>query len=165
LIRIRSDGEKHWALVHDILGRFLITALFYDFATRQELGYEAARDSEHLRFLILREISKEPILGERAYRSIGEDFATSIFKIDPDHGRPAFASFWPEVLAALGEMPRPLRDGSRVFRHHAAVSRRRIAKLDERLYAVTPKDRVRLLKESSGRYQLCTNVYRIHARL
>jgi len=148
LTRIRSNGEKHWALVHDVLGRFLINALFYDFPVRQALGLEGARDSEHLRFLILRDISQETVLGERAYRSLGEDFATSILKIDPDHGHAAFATIWREVLKALDEMPRPLRDGSRVFRHHTAVSRRRIAKLDERLYDINDVDRVQLLKQA-----------------
>ena len=146
LVRITANAEKHWALVHDILGRFLINALFYDFATREEFGFADARDAEHLRFLLLRKISRKPALGERAYRSIGEEFATSIFKIDPDHGHGSFAPLWREVLDALDKMPRSLRDTSRVFRHHTAISRRRIALLDENLYSVTIRDRIGLLK-------------------
>src|SRR3954464_14542226 len=38
LVSVRSDGQKHWALVHDILGRLLINALFYDFSLRSALG-------------------------------------------------------------------------------------------------------------------------------
>src|SRR5471032_154328 len=52
LVRTSSDGQKYWALAHDILGRFLINALFYDFPTREELGFAGARDGEHLRFLL-----------------------------------------------------------------------------------------------------------------
>ncbi|MDS0849097.1 hypothetical protein [Burkholderia cenocepacia] len=148
LVRIAQNGEKYWALVHDILGRFLINALFYDFQMRHELGFDGAKDPEHLRFLLLRQISQKPVLGDRAYRAIGEDFATSIFKIDPDHGRASFALFWRDVLHALDDMPRTLRDTSRVFRHHTAVSRRRIAKLEENLYRVTIEDKLKLLTEA-----------------
>ena len=38
LARISTDGSAYWALVHDILGRLLINALFYDFPTREALG-------------------------------------------------------------------------------------------------------------------------------
>lgn len=148
LMRVSSDGEKYWALVHDILGRFLINALFYDFAARDSLGFAEAKDPEHLRFLLLRNISAKPELGERTYRSIGEDFATSIFKIDPDHGRGSFVSIWEEVLRALDNMPRTLRDTSRVFRHHVAVSRRRIAKLDENFYGVNTAVKITLLNRA-----------------
>jgi len=148
LVRVSSDGDRHWALIHDILGRFLINALFYDFPLREELGFGAARDAEHLRYLLLRQVSQERALGERAYRSIGEDFATSIFKIDPDHGHGGFVSIWREVLKALDEMPTPLRDTSRLFRHHTAVSRRRIAKLDERFFELTNEERILLLNRA-----------------
>lgn len=148
LTRLSSDGDHYWALVHDILGRFLINAVYYDFGTRKDLGYEAARDPENLRYLLLRQISKQPELGQVEYRSIGEDFATSVFKIDPDHGHAAFVSMWRDVLDALDEMPRPLRDTSRLFRHHTAISRRRIAKLDEAAYGVTPDERISLLSRA-----------------
>jgi hypothetical protein len=148
LVRTTAEGNKYWALVHDILGRFLINALFYDFQTRETLGFADARDVEHLRFLLLRRISKKRELGERAYRAIGEDFATSIFKIDPDHGRGSFSLFWREVLEALDTMPRSLRDTSRVFRHHVAISRRRIAVLNEAFYGVKSDDKIGLLKQA-----------------
>jgi len=148
LVKVRSDGEKHWALVHDILGRFLINALFYDFAFRQSLGFEHATDAEHLRFLLLRQISHKAVVGEKAHRSIGEEFATAIFKIDPAHGHSNFTVLWREVLDALDTMPRSLRDTSRVFRHHTAISRRRITTLDERYYGVVAADRRRLLNDA-----------------
>ena len=148
LIRFTAAGEKYWALVHDILGRFLITALFYDFPTREEMGFGDAKDPEHLRFLLLRQISSKQELGETSFREIGDNFATTIFKTDPDHGHGAFTSFWREVLGALDAMPRPLQDSSRVFRHHTAVSRRRIAKQDEKFYGVTSDDRTNLLNRA-----------------
>jgi hypothetical protein len=148
LTRITSAGQKYWALIHDILGRFLINALFYDRAAREELGFGAARDPEQLRFMLLRQISSEPLIEERNYRNLGEDFATAIFKIDPDRGRSSFASIWRDVLAALAEMPRALRDTSRLFRHHVAISRRRIAKLDERLYSINRDEKLELINQA-----------------
>lgn len=158
LVKIVSDGTKYWALVHDILGRFLINALFYDFSTRDSLGYGKAIDAEHLRFLILEQISKDSALGEKAYVPIGEDFATSIFKIDPDHGHGNFVVFWRAVLGALDAMPASLRNTSRLFRHHTAISRRRVAKLDERFYGVGIEEKVSLLNAALDDLNYALNV-------
>lgn len=148
LIRVSAEGQKYWALVHDVLGRFLINALFYDFPTRDKLGFAEAKSPEHLRFLLLRRISKKRELGEIVYRATGEEFATSIFKVDPDHGRATFVSFWREVLDALDHMEQSLRDTNRVFRHHTAVSRRRIAMLNEATFGVTIEDKIVLLNRA-----------------
>lgn len=148
LMRVKADGEHYWGLAHDILGRLLLNALFYDFATRSELDLGKARDPEHLRFLALKRIAVKPAMAETRYRPLAEQYATTIFKIDPDHGARAFTSIWREVLAALDKMPKLLQDTSRVFRHHTAVSRRRIAALDDRLSGVTVADRVELLERA-----------------
>jgi hypothetical protein len=148
LLSVRVDGEKHWALAHDILGRLLVNALFFDFATRSQMGFAEAKDAEHLRFLLLRKISLKRELGERSFQPLGEDFATAIFKIDPDHGRTSFTYIWREVLGALDGMPRSLRDTSRVFRHHSAISRRRIAMLPSDFYGVSLEDKVDLLSRA-----------------
>ncbi len=144
LVRISSDGIYYWGMIHDILGRFLLNALYFDFQARQEFGLAAVGSPEELRFAVLKQISAEPRLGELAFRSTGEDFATTIFKIDQD--RTAFAHNWREVLKALDEMPISLRDNSRTFRHHVAVSRRRIATLDSRNYEVSNQDRLELIR-------------------
>ena len=148
LVRISANGLKYWSLVHDVLGRFLINALFYDFSLRSALGYEEATDPDHLRFMVLERISQRPQIAERALRDIGDDFATTIFKIDPDHGYGTFASIWRKVLRALEGMPRPLQDGSRVFRHHTAVTRRRIARLNSEFYQVSDQDKIELLTQA-----------------
>ena len=157
LVKVSLDGERHWALIHDILGRFLINALFYDHAMRVELDFADAKDAEHLRFLLLQRISRKDALGERHYRPLGEEFATSIFKIDPDHGHGSFVGLWREALEALDDMPRSLIDTSRIFRHHTAISRRRIAKLDVRFYGVTAPDKLSLLKRAVDdiNYAIC----------
>lgn len=148
LMSVRADGERYWGLAHDILGRLLLNALFYDYATRTELGFGEARDPEHLRFLALKRVAVKQAVAETRYRALAEEFATTIFKVDPDHGARAFAPFWREVLAALDEMPKLLQDTSRVFRHHTAISRRRISALDERIFGVTFEDRVQLLERA-----------------
>ena len=148
LVRGSVDGERYWALVHDILGRFLITALFYDFPLRQSLGFADAKDPDHLRLLILKRVSQRPELGDTLFREYGDEFAKAIFKIDPDHGRAEFAPFWREILEALDAMAPTLRDTSRVFRHHSAVSRRRIATLNESAYDVSVDDKVQLLRRA-----------------
>jgi hypothetical protein len=146
LTALSSDGEKYWAIIHDILGRLLLNGLYYDPKTRSELGFGSALDPNHLRFLILREISQDSAFGEKAYKALGEDFATTIFKIDPDHGHAGLVNIWSQVLEALDTMPAPLRNTSRLFRHHTAISRRRVARLDENLYGVTSSDKDELLR-------------------
>lgn len=148
LMRVKADGEYYWGLAHDILGRLLLNALFHDFPTRTELGFGEAQDPEHLRFLALKRIAVKPSMAETRYRPLADQYATTIFKVDPDHGAPAFANIWREVLAALDDMPKLLRDTSRVFRHHTAISRRRIAAFDNPLYGVTIQDRVDLLERA-----------------
>lgn len=148
IVRLSNAGRKYWAMAHDVLGRLLINALFYDPNARSAMGYGDARDAQHLRFLILREMSRKPALGELEVRDYGEEFATNVFKVDPNHGRTSWNHIWREVLGALDEMPAPLRNGSRVFRHHTAISRRRIAWLDEAAYGVTDGDRVALLERA-----------------
>lgn len=148
LTKIDAQGERYWVLVHDILGRLLINALFYDYPEREALGFSDVGDPEQFRFLILQKISKNPLLGERAYRAIGETFATEIFKIDPGNGKSSFASLWREVLETLDKMPQPLRDTSRVFRHHTAISRRRISKLESIAYYIEDPERIDLLERA-----------------
>ncbi|WP_456119708.1 hypothetical protein [Xaviernesmea oryzae] len=148
LVRLSDGSNKYWALAHDILGRLLINAVFYDQSARTALGLGEATDAEHLRFLILREISSKPSLGEIDGIRYGEEFATTVFKVDPDHGRGSWVHIWREVLAALDHMPQALRNGSRVFRHHTAISRRRIAWLDAAAYGVSDADRVSLLERA-----------------
>ena len=63
LYEFKADGEYHWALLHDVLGRFLLNALFHDYPMRERLGFAAARDPEHLRFLLLRRISQKDEIG------------------------------------------------------------------------------------------------------
>ena len=148
LVRLSVDGEKYWGLAHDILGRLLINALFYDHSGRVELQYGEARDPEHLRFLVLQRVAVKPEIGEISNRALADEFATTIFKVDPDHGAHAFAGIWRDVLQALDDMPTFVRDGSRLFRHHTAISRRRIAMLEGPTFNVSADDQLDLLERA-----------------
>lgn len=148
LLKFQTDGERYWCIVHDILGQQLLNALFQDFSMRKSMGLEDAQEGVHLQLLILQRIAQRSELGERALRNLGEQFAMTVFKVDPDDGRAVFARYWRDVIAALEAMPASLRDGSRVFRHHAAISRRRIAKLDGPFFNVSSADREQLLQDA-----------------
>lgn len=147
LIRVRGETDRYWAMAHSLLGRFVINGLFNDYATREALGFATATTSEHLRFMLLREISAQPVLQQAHLREVADSFATSIFKIDPGHGHGSFMIFWREVLDALDEMPRSLRTTSRTFLHHCAISRRRIA-ADSEGFMLSITERLELLSRA-----------------
>ena len=159
IVEIRGETEKFWVLIHDLLGRFLINAFFYDYETRRSAGYEAAQNPEHLRFLILCDISKSRALQINSLRDVAEAFAVSIFKIDPDHGHANFVPFWREALSALDAMPSTLRNTSRTFLHHAAISRRRIAS-DDDTFPMEGTEREILLQRAIEDVQRALNVAR-----
>ena len=146
LVEFRTDDGRYWCIVHDILGQQLLNALFQDFPMRQSLGLDGAQEAVHLQLLILRRIARRPVLGERTLRKLGEQFAMTVFKVDPDGGHAAFARYWRDVVSSLEDMPPSLRNSSRIFRHHTAISRRRIAKLSEPFFDVSNSDMDRLLK-------------------
>jgi tetratricopeptide (TPR) repeat protein len=148
LARISREGDRYWALAHDVIGRYLLTAIFYDTPAREAAGLRDAVNPEHLRFSVLRRLSKNPALGHVVNREIAEEFAVSIFKIDPDHGHANFLQFWREALDALDEMPRALLATSRTFRHHVAISRRRLSKLTD-VVPLEPSERINLLERAA----------------
>lgn len=147
LVRLRLEGDRYWALAHDVLGRYLLNAIYYDPSAREEFGFGEASNAEHLRFLALRRLSANPVLGTAANREIAEDFAVNIFKIDPDRGHGTFVPYWREALAALDAMPKLLWQTSRALRHHSAISRRRIAK-DKVLFSLPESERLALLRRA-----------------
>lgn len=147
LVRVRGEVERYWAMAHNLLGRYLINGFFYDYAAREELGYGAAANPEHLRFQVLREIAALPAMQSASLREVANAFAVSIFKVDPDHGHATLTPFWREVLEALDGMPRSVRTTSRTFLHHCAISRRRIAS-DPDTFVILDEQRVDLLRRA-----------------
>jgi hypothetical protein len=144
IVRLTGDRGRYWALIHDLLGRLLLNALFYDYPSRVKDGFEVAENAENMRMIVLKQIASSPELARKDLREVANAFATSIFKIDPEHGHSAFSPYWREALAALDGMPRAFRTTSRTFLHHAAVSRRRVAK-DRDNFDISDDERADLL--------------------
>ena len=157
IVQFTDDTRRYWALIHDLLGRFLLNALFYDYAARESFELGDAQNPEHMRFLVLKRIASMPALGLNDLREVANSFATATFKIDPDHGRALFSPFWREVLTALDEMPRTLRSNSRTFLHHSAISRRRIAK-DSDAFPISDDDRAELLERATRDIELAMHI-------
>lgn len=147
LVRIKLFDSRFWALAHDLIGRYLLNAIYHDPTSRNDSGYSEALNSEHFRFLILKKICQSPAMGFPENYSIAKDFSVNIFKIDPDHGKASFALYWREALDALDSMPQTLWRSSRTLRHHSAISRRRIAN-DEILFNLTEEQRAELLSRA-----------------
>lgn len=157
IVRFSDETRRYWALIHDLLGRYLLNSIFFDYTARSGAGFADASNPEHLRLLVLKRIARKPELGLIDLREVAEAFATSIFKIDPDHGRAIFAPFWREALAALDEMPRALRTTSRTFLHHSAISRRRIAK-DADSFPIPDAERAQLLERAISDIESARNI-------
>lgn len=148
VVRQRFDTVSHWAMIHDQLGRFLLTGLFHDAPARDAAGLAAAQNPDHLRLMVLARIASNPMIAHPDLVELAETFATSIFKIDPGQGRTDFALYWREALEALDAMPKTFRMTSRTFLHHGSISRRRIAK-DDVMFPVTDDERVDLLRRAA----------------
>ena len=157
LMRVRGERERYWAFIHDILGRFILTSLFYDHEAREASGFGEAQNPEHLRFLALCRLSTLPVLERPDLREIADAFAISIFKINPGQGHSTFAPYWREALVALDQMPRSLRTTSRTFLHHSAISRRRIAK-DSEAFHLSEDERADLLIRAVADIELALSI-------
>ncbi|WP_300581032.1 hypothetical protein [Marivita sp.] len=149
VVRQRFDTVSHWAMIHDQLGRFLLTGLYYDAPARDSVGLAAAQNPDHLRLIVLKRIASNPMIAHPDLVELAETFATSIFKIDPGQGRSEFVNYWREALEALDAMPKAFRMTSRTFLHHSAISRRRIAK-DEDMFPISDDERTDLLRRATS---------------
>ena len=147
LIRVET-ARGGWILLHDVLGRLLLNAIHQDQHMVNKLRFPFAQDAVHFRLLVLSEIAVRQEIGHLEYRDLGDQFATSIFKIDPDHGKGEFLAWWGDVLKVLDRMPSALRYSSRVFLHHTSVSRRRIAKFDPRVTDLSVDEQAELLYQA-----------------
>lgn len=140
-----GTSERRWFIGHDLLGRLLLTIVFYDRQALSRFGLENAKDYVHLRLLLLRRLAERPVLDRVAYRPLALEFPVNILKLDV--GRLEFARYWPELLAALDAMPSAFRKSSRAFQHHAAITRRRICTIKE-YFDLTHPQRKKLLSEA-----------------
>lgn len=154
LVRETVGDLRMWAVAHDLLARYLLNAVFYDRTPLDELGLGGITDPIQLRLVLLRRIAMRPELAQRRHRMLAVDFAVRILKLDAD-GNQEFILYWREVLDILRAMPAGIRQTSRAFNHHIAVSMRRVAK--QREFDVSVNECASLLREAVASLEYALN--------
>ena len=145
LIRESAGTERLWAMAHDLLGRYLVTSTFFDRKMMEKLRLTEATDPVELRLLLLKRVISRPGFALKPFRRIAIDFAVKVLKLDAD-GNQEFIPYWRKVLDLLKAVPAGVREVSRTFNHHIAISLRRVAKQKE--FEVTLEERSDLLYQA-----------------
>lgn len=140
LVRDSSATSRQWAIGHVQIARYLLNLAAVDRQWLAAAGIDDTPNSIALRLDLLKTIACDPLLGQKAYRDLAEEFATTILKLDRDGNREFFTEYL-RVLSILEEMPDRIWETSRVFNHHVAISRRRIAS-DEQYFPLTHEQRL-----------------------
>lgn len=132
IIRQDSPLGRFWAIAHDVLGRYLINAVYFDRPLMEELGLSNIKSPLELRLHFISQLTKRESLGERRFTSYAVQFAVKTLKLDFPEGNAELFQNWREVIDILDNFPVSVRNINRAFNHHVAISRRRVAtKIDE----------------------------------
>lgn len=131
LIREQSTAGRRWAVAHDVLARYLITAIYYDRPLLQELELTQSESAVELRLDLISRLTRRAALGQYKFLSYADQFAVNTLKLDGSNGNAEFFQYWHKVLEMLDAFPDSVQHNSRTFIHHVAISRRRIAKNDQ----------------------------------
>src|SRR5581483_10616357 len=102
LVREVSASTRQWALLHDLLGRYLIRSVFFDRAMLDRLGLNEASDPDALRLRLLRRVATRRDIALPRYLPLALEFAVNILKLGSD-GNFDFSRKWRDVLAILDE--------------------------------------------------------------
>jgi hypothetical protein len=145
LVREMVGEQRLWAIAHDLLARYLLNSTFFDRGMLESLGLADAKDPVRLRLRLLRRVATRSDLALKVYRNLALDFAIKILKLDAD-GNQEFVGYWRDVLEILGSIPAGVRQTSRAFNHHVAISLRRAVK--QREFEITGPERQRLLEQA-----------------
>ncbi|WP_397568824.1 hypothetical protein [Schlesneria sp. T3-172] len=147
LTRNQSATQRQWSLGHPQIARYLLNIAFRDRQLLTALGLPEAETPIVFRLELLRSIACHPLLGSIRYKSLAVEFAQSVFKLDRDGNREFFAE-WSRVLGILESIPERVWETSRVFNHHVAISRRRIA-IDEEFFPLTAAQKYEQLEAAA----------------
>lgn len=150
LVRQSTPDGRLWAMAHDVLGRYLVTACYHDRALMREIGFDAIQSATELRLHLIGSLTRRTEMGERRFRSYAVQFAVKSLKLD-EEGNAEFFPYWREVLRILEGFPKPLRDSSRTFNHHVAISRRRVAKGD--MFGCSMEEKQEQLEKAIGQIE------------
>lgn len=129
LVRETVGDQRLWVIGHDLLARYLLSSVMFDRPMLDRLGLNVA-EAIGLRLNLLGRVAKHSDLALKPFRRLGIDFAVKILKLDAD-GNQEFIMHWRQVLEILRSIPPGVRQTSRAFNHHVAVSLRRVAKQKE----------------------------------
>lgn len=129
LVRQNTPTGRQWALAHDVLGRYLINACYYDRALMRELGFHEFQSPVELRLHLIHTLTMRTEIGSTLFLPFAVQFAVKTLKLD-ESGNAEFYPYWRNVLSILEGFPSAVRKASRTFNHHVAISRRRVAKSD-----------------------------------
>lgn len=132
-----------WAVAHDVLARHLLNGVWADRVLCAELELGAPTDVVDLRLALLRRSTTRSSLGESFARPLAIALATTVLKIDERGGNPEFFRHWKTVLLLLDAVPLSVRNTSRTFNHHVAISRRRV--MQSEIFQATDEERKSLL--------------------
>lgn len=138
-----------WAVAHDVLARHLLSAVWADRELDDSLQLGKTQDGVDFRLKLIQQVTVRPQMGENFARPLAISLATSVLKVDERGGNPEFFRHWRTVLAILDAVPLSVRNTSRTFNHHIAISRRRIARAE--IFQATPQEKLELLLEAKNR--------------
>lgn len=136
-----------WAIAHDVLSRYLVNSVWNDRTLCAQLGIEPTADPVALRLHLISRVVRRPQMGEAFARPLAIALASQVLKLDEQTGNAEFLPHWREVLSILEQIPAAVRDGSRIFNHHLAISRRRVTQGE--IFQINPEEKKRLLLQAT----------------
>lgn len=131
LIRQDTPNGRFWAMAHDILGRYLINAVYYDRPLLEQLNLAKIQSPIELRLFFISRLTKRSALGEPRFTDFTTQFALKTLKLDERYGNAEFFYFWRDIIEILEKFPKSVSETNRTFIHHVAISRRRVAKMEQ----------------------------------
>jgi hypothetical protein len=146
LVREMAGTQRRWALAHTQLGRYLLNSVFFDRRINEQLGFGVAKNATHLRLLLLRRIVGRAELAREEFKQLALDFAVRIFKLDSGYAAEYFP-MWRDVFETLNGVVTTVRNTSRTFLHHIAISCRRVA-TNSAFFETNQEDRELLLRSA-----------------
>ena len=131
LIRYQSESGRYWAVAHDVLARYLMTAVYYDRPLLQEIDLGHIQSSVEFRLSFIARLTRRTALGEKRFLPYAVQFPLRTLKLGEPEGNRELFPYWRNILEMLEGFPNAVKDGSRTFIHHMAISRRRVARYEE----------------------------------
>ncbi|MDR6855309.1 hypothetical protein [Variovorax guangxiensis] len=144
LINARSATSGNvWAMAHDSLARYLVNGVFGDILFVKALGFPDFSDQVALRLELIGRPCRRSTIVHPDVRDFVIGLATTTLKLDEQHGNPELFPTWRQALNLLDSIPSEIKEHSRSFNHHLAISRRRVVYGD--VFQASDDEKLRLL--------------------